>query len=57
MSHSHEHNHEHAHEGANHHDHPQKQSRKLHKDWRLWMAVLLMVGLIVYYLASLDFFR
>jgi hypothetical protein len=37
-----------------HGSHPTNQSRKLHKDWRLWIIVLLMLGLMIYYLATLD---
>ena len=36
------------------HHHHQKSKRALHKDWRAWGVVLLMVGLIFAYLASRD---
>lgn len=35
----------------------QKQSpwhRNLHKDWRLWAMVALMIALLFYYLATFD---
>jgi hypothetical protein len=28
--------------------------RGLHKDWRAWLVVLLMIGTIIAYLASMD---
>ncbi len=46
------HDHQHGHE---HHYDPQKaKERALHKDWRTWAVVLLMVALIFAYLASQD---
>jgi hypothetical protein len=51
MSHTHE-NH-----GEGNHTHPEpgkSHGRKLHKDWRLWVIVLMMLGLMIYYLATLD---
>ncbi len=28
--------------------------RKLHKDWRVWLALLLMLGAILMYVLTLD---
>jgi len=49
------HKHENSPEGIHAHtEHSKPQKRKLHKDWRLWVIVLLMLGLMIYYLATLD---
>jgi nicotinamide riboside transporter PnuC len=42
--------------GEQEHHHPKHHSKKrhLHKDWRTWVVVLVMVGLIFAYLASSD---
>lgn len=50
-------NHEHHHDGDHEHHHSKNhgsRKRGLHKDWRAWVVVLLMVGLIFAYLASMD---
>lgn len=41
---------------SHHHSHSGKgQSRKeLHKDWRMWVAVVLMLAAIVIYVLTLD---
>lgn len=31
-----------------------KSHRKLHKDWRMWMAVILMLAAIMIYVSILD---
>jgi hypothetical protein len=31
-----------------------KPHRKLHKDWRMWMAVILMLAAIMIYVLTLD---
>jgi ABC-type nickel/cobalt efflux system permease component RcnA len=55
MSHEHEHaghrqaGHEHA-----HHAHEPQKSRGLHKDWRAWAVVGLMILGMVAYVMSLD---
>ena len=36
------------------HNHKQRPGRKLHKDWRAWLAVVLMLAAIVMYVLSLD---
>ena len=36
-----------------HHPYP-KAVRKLHKDWRMWMAVILMLAAIMIYVLTLD---
>jgi hypothetical protein len=32
----------------------QRPGRKLHKDWRVWLALLLMLAAILMYVLSLD---
>ena len=34
--------------------HKHSSHRKLHKDWRAWLALLLMVAAILMYVLSLD---
>ncbi len=34
--------------------HHKSEGRKLHKDWRLWAMVVLMLAAILIYLATLD---
>ncbi len=52
MSHSHEPKAEHGYE----HKHPhQPEARKWHRDWRIWLMVIIMIGGIIVYLATLDF--
>ena len=50
---------EHSHSQSAHTPHGPSGAapRGLHKDWRLWVVVAIMVGLVVYYLATLDFFH
>jgi len=36
------------------HGHKQRPSREMHKDWRTWLVLLLMLGAIVMYVLSLD---
>ena len=36
------------------HNHKQRSPKKLHKDWRVWLAVVLMLAAIVMYVLSLD---
>ena len=31
-----------------------KNSRQLHKDWRVWLGVVLMLGAMAMYVLSLD---
>jgi hypothetical protein len=31
-----------------------KPRRKLHKDWRMWMAVILMLAAVMIYVLTLD---
>ena len=54
-----EHDHDHRHAGHGHdhhtghsHDHPRKRS--FHKDWRLWVVVVLMLLGMVVYILTLD---
>jgi ABC-type nickel/cobalt efflux system permease component RcnA len=49
------HNHEHS--GAEKHKHQHKEKtgiRNLHKDWRTWVAVGLMLAAIAIYVLTLD---
>jgi len=50
--------HGHPTHGGDHAHHHQKLhgsvKRGLHKDWRAWAVVLLMVAMIIAYLASMD---
>jgi hypothetical protein len=55
MNHSHKPGSDHSHNDPTQMHHGHAERRGLHKDWRLWVAVIVMVGLIVYYLATLDF--
>ena len=32
----------------------EKKSRQLHKDWRVWLGVILMLGAMAMYVLSLD---
>ena len=34
--------------------HKHSSNRKLHKDWRVWLALLLMVAAMLMYVLSLD---
>lgn len=34
--------------------HHKSEGRKLHKDWRLWVMVVLMLAAILIYVATLD---
>jgi hypothetical protein len=47
----------HHHGGSQKHTHAGSQKpywRKIHKDWRLWVAVALMLAAILIYVLSLD---
>jgi hypothetical protein len=47
--------HDHQHHDHGHHDHHQGHKRKgLHRDWRTWVAVVLMLGAMAIYLLSMD---
>jgi hypothetical protein len=39
-----------------HHRHPEfeKPRKKIHKDWRMWVALALMLAAITFYVLSLD---
>lgn len=40
---------------SNRHEHPHgRHGRKLHKDWRLWVAVVLMLLCMLIYILTLD---
>jgi hypothetical protein len=55
MSH-HEHDHGHSHHGHahEHHDHHGGRRRGIHRDWRAWLVVGLMLAAMAMYLASMD---
>lgn len=42
----------HAHGG--HHSGNRNQKRGIHKDWRMWVAVALMLGAMAIYVLSMD---
>jgi hypothetical protein len=44
----------HNHSKHRHTDRKESGSRKFHKDWRVWLALLLMLGGIVLYVLTLD---
>jgi hypothetical protein len=51
----HEHQHGHSHEHGHEHGHPHHPAKRaLHKDWRAWVVVLLMLGAMVMYLGTMD---
>ncbi len=39
---------------SSHHEHHKHEGRKLHKDWRLWVMVGIMLAAILIYLTTLD---
>lgn len=39
---------------SNHPHHPAPPQKQLHKDWRLWTAVVLMLAAMAAYILSLD---
>jgi hypothetical protein len=47
-----EHSHEHA--KNRHHNKARSADWRLHKDWRTWTAVLIMIAAVVMYVLSLD---
>lgn len=46
--------HDQHHHGHEQHHHEPKRGRALHKDWRAWIVVLLMLAAMAIYVASLD---
>ena len=49
--------HHHHHGGSQKHtprENQKPQGRRLHKDWRLWVAVVLMLAAILIYVLTLD---
>jgi hypothetical protein len=51
------HHHEHQSKGLEEHMHgapPQRQDRKLHRDWRIWLGVILMLAAMAIYLLTMD---
>ena len=51
MSHSHQSS-ESGNQGGSHH--PKPPGKKLHRDWRVWVGVILMLGCMIIYLLTLD---
>ncbi|MEI7865726.1 MAG: hypothetical protein WCI38_10180 [Chthoniobacterales bacterium] len=49
--HDHKHGHQHGHD-QHHHGHNKK--RPIHKDWRAWTVVLLMLAAMAAYVLSMD---
>jgi hypothetical protein len=48
---------QHSHPGSephSHDEHPKPRGRGLHRDWRIWAFVLLMLLAMIIYLATLD---
>jgi 4-amino-4-deoxy-L-arabinose transferase-like glycosyltransferase len=37
-----------------HGEHPRRQDRKLHRDWRIWLGVVLMLAAMAIYLLTMD---
>jgi hypothetical protein len=53
--HEHDHQHGHDHHGHGHQDHHHgAKSKGLHKDWRTWVVVGLMLAAMVAYVMSMD---
>ena len=46
--------HHHDHSGGHDHEHNGKGGRSLLKDWRTWLAVVLMLGAMVTYVVTQD---
>lgn len=48
--------HEHGHKHDHHHEHGHQHSKNqgLHKDWRMWAIVILMLAAMFAYVASMD---
>jgi hypothetical protein len=36
------------------HDHQHRSRKKLHRDWRAWLAFFLMLAAVVIYVLTLD---
>ena len=48
------HGHRHGHHGHGQVEHHNRKSRGLHKDWRAWLVVGLMLAAMVAYVFSMD---
>lgn len=35
-------------------DHPRRQDRQLHRDWRIWLGVILMLAAMAIYVLTMD---
>lgn len=46
--------HKHDHNGHGHHEHHPPKSKALHKDWRAWLVIGLMLAAMVAYVLSDD---
>jgi hypothetical protein len=47
------HDHQHDHHHGHHHEHPPRK-RGVHKDWRAWLVVILMLAAMWMYLRTMD---
>ncbi len=54
QNHTHEHNHTQNHGHEHHHEHGHVSKKRLHKDWRLWTAIVLMLAAMFAYVMSDD---
>ncbi|HEY1603886.1 MAG TPA: hypothetical protein VGG64_30070 [Pirellulales bacterium] len=50
--HSHEEKHEHGHGHPQGHQHGAHKRRGVHKDWRLWIVVLMLIAMGIYVLSD-----
>ncbi len=46
--------HKHHHDHDHHHGHQNRKSKGLHKDWRTWLVVGLMLAAMLAYVLSMD---
>jgi hypothetical protein len=40
--------HEHSHSGHKHQDHPPAGKRQVHRDWRFWAVIAMLVAMAIY---------
>jgi hypothetical protein len=52
--HDHDHHHGHGHHDHGHEHHHSGKSKGLHKDWRAWLVVGLMLAAMLLYVLTLD---
>ena len=46
--------HHHNHGTTSSHGNTKKSGRKLHRNWRVWLAVIMILGAMVAYILTLD---